>query len=396
MKKIFTLLLQPKIYVLTFVLSVSILAGCKKEIAGYEVLASTPVPVNYLDHVKFTGTRNMLVFENINVLKQVIADNAATNGNTFTAMNARFPAFVSMANIYTQFDKKEADLIERLDDSALSSTNVDWTKYLKMGDIGKSYSHMILVKQYPDNQEYYYDMNIGQKQYADLVNTDGLLAVNDTIYQFTENRVKLITDGDYAKITMLANINVSSPIDHILVIPNNDFMLGWYQSGTTQLPPTVCVDSWDQTKMTPSGSGVDERRLEINVRFEQYPVYAYNRSSCSVTFISAKKKQLIISRGKISHIWVDAYPRACNLSGGFTASRLPAASAFHTPSGFNAKLGKGLENPVSALIPMSLRTPFVHYIDYSSPYQDCYKMTAGSYKLEADFRIFRRDVIYSW
>ena len=402
MKKLITHLIQSKNYVLTLALSVSILAGCKKEIAGDNILDNTPVPVNYLDHVKFLNQKNILVFENHQVLKQIIADNLVTTGKTVDEMKARFPAFISMAGIYSQFDKKEAALIENLDDSALSSTNVDWTKYLKMSDIGKAYSDMILVKQFADNQEYYYEMNISEKHYAEFVNPEGLMVVNDTIYQFSAGYVKLITDGDYSKIAMLSNTTVSSPAEHILVIKSKDFMLGWFQ--TTATPPNVCTGPQiNETRMTASGSGTDERRVEINVRFEQHPVYLYsslyNWSSCSITFVSAKKKQLIIARRKISHIWVDAYPRSCRLSGGFSKSRSPAASAYFSPAGgYNPSLAKGLENPLSGIIPMKLGIPFEHYIDYSGPFESCYKMEHGSYKLEADFGlgIIIKDVSYSW
>ena len=82
MKKIITLLIQSKNYVLTLVLSVSILAGCKKEIAGDDTLANTPVPVNYLDHVKFLNQKNILVFKNAYILKQIIVDNSVTMGKT--------------------------------------------------------------------------------------------------------------------------------------------------------------------------------------------------------------------------------------------------------------------------------------------------------------------------
>ena len=372
MKKIITLLIQSKNYVLTLALSVSILAGCKKEIAGDNTLGNTPVPVNYLDHVKFLNQKNILVFENHYVLKQIIADNLVTTGKTVDEMKARFPAFISMAGIYTQFDKKEAALIENLDDSALSSTNVDWTKYLKMSDIGKAYSDMILVKQFADNQEYYYEMNISEKHYADFVNPEGLMVVNDTIYQFSAGYVKLITDGDYSKIAMLSTTTVSSATNHILVIPSSQFMLGYYTASTGPAG-SGCKLAWDKPGETASGSGIGERRIGINVHFEQHPDYVMlNKTSCYTVLVYAKKKQLIISRRKISHIWVDAYPRECTLSGEFSASHSPRGILWEvvlTPKldadgyGYNAAISSA-KNPFVG-IRCSIHTPFYHYTDYS-------------------------------
>ena len=403
MKKIITLLIQSKNYVLILALSVGILTGCKKEIATDNTLANTAVPVKALDHVKFLAPKNILVFENAIILKKIIADNSLTMGKTVDEMKTRFPAFISMAGIYTQFDKKEAALIENLDDSALSSTNVDWTKYLKMSDIGKAYSDMILVKQFADNQEYYYEMNISEKHYADFVNPEGLMVVNDTIYQFSAGYVKLITDGDYSKIAMLSTTTVSSATNHILVIPSSQFMLGYYTASTG--PAGGCKLAWDKSGETASGSGIDERRIGINVHFEQHPDYVVlNKTSCYTVLVYAKKKQLIISRRKISHIWVDAYPRECTLSGEFSASHSPRGILWGvalTPkldadgSGYNAAISGAKKNPFVG-IPCSIYIPFYHYTDYSMEYEPCYTMINGKYEMLVKFAAFSVKAAVAW
>jgi hypothetical protein len=388
MKKIFTLFNQSKHHLLTMAFLMIILAGCKKDIVDD---TDTNVPVNYLDQVSYSAQYNVLVFKNVNTLQQIIAQNAATSGSTVAALNARFPGFVSMRNIYTQFDKKEADLIEKLDDSALSSTNVDWTKYLKMSDIGKNYSDMILVKRFADNQEYYYEMNVREKHYADFANPEGLFVINDTIYQVTANRVKLITDGDYVKIRMLSYVNTSSPADHIMVIPAVQFMLGYYTT-PTGTGGRGCTLVWDKPAETASGSGVDERRIGINVHFEQHPYYGVmNKTSCYTVLEYAKHKQLIISRGKLSHIWVDASKYTSELTGQFSAAYSPRDIAGPYGSGYTA----GVTNPFYSR-PCTLHSPFYHYTDYSDQADPCYTMTHGDYKMLVKFAAFSASANVTW
>ena len=383
MKKTITKLSQPKMLLVIFALSIAVLSGCKKEMD----LVSIPDPAS---QVSFLSQYNVLVFKNMSDLQKMITENAATAGNTVTALNAQFPNFTSMKNIYTQFDKKEAELLANLPDSVLASTSINWANFLKMSDIGRNYSNMILVKQFGTAQDYYYEMNIREKFYADFVNPEGLIVVNDTIYQMSENRVKLITDGDYAKIRMLSIIDSTSLPDHIVVISSAKFIPGYYQPAGT----TGCNLTWDKYREIAAGSGMNERRIGMTAHFEQHPEYPSLTKTSFYTALTYSKKRIVtIPSGIPIHIWVDESPLACSLQGAFSGPRSPK-DILPGVSGYSAAIS-GPKNPFTG-VTCSLYSPFYHYMDYSFSNESCYAMHQGTYQMTVMYPGLAATIAVSW
>lgn len=56
--------------------------------------------------------------------------------------------------------------------------------------------------------------------YAPILNTDNLVIINDTIYQFNKNSLRMITDGDISKIEFLNNLS-ESDLDKKIIVATN-------------------------------------------------------------------------------------------------------------------------------------------------------------------------------
>lgn len=77
-----------------------------------------------------------------------------------------------------------------------------------------------------DNSEYV-DINCNVPHYAYVLNKDHIFVVNDTIYKFEEQKLKLITSGDFEKISLLSSVEGST--DDIIVAHGNNLLKtgGW-------------------------------------------------------------------------------------------------------------------------------------------------------------------------
>lgn len=344
---------RKSILIIITVLSINFIAGCKKEM------------VDNIDDIKYVSDKNILVFKSMDVLKKQIDAGFEDNGKVVAEIAARFPGFSSMKKVFDKFDMEEAALVEKLP----GGTNVDWSNYLRLSDIGKQYSNMILVKQFPDNREYYYDMNIRQRHFADFVNSEGLLAVNDSIYQFSEKFVKIITDGDYSKIALLGSLNATDSNRHIIVFDSRLFVLGYFKTVAT----AACFNVWDKSNTGTSNN----KRISLVVSFEQNPDGIFNKTTCTAGIGILKKK--------VVGIWFNATARSIRLRGAFSGPRSPYnnitnVSGYHKPNPFD----------------INYSSPVNHYTDMYYQADPCYTMTSGTYIIDADFQGGGVSTTVSW
>ena len=76
---------------------------------------------------------------------------------------------------------------------------------------------IIHLKSDEDGGEYF-DLNLVDNTAASVVNLYGLVMVEGQIFQYTDNAVKIITDGDMSKIEKLKKIDANYDDDNILVM----------------------------------------------------------------------------------------------------------------------------------------------------------------------------------
>jgi hypothetical protein len=333
--------------------SLVLLQSCKK-------IMEDNVPAD----ITYNSGRNMLVFRNMKALQQKMDTNEITNGRTFTEISSTFPAFLSMKKVFDRFETDETALLEKLPDS-LNTTNLDWKKYLLMSDLGKQYKNMILVKQYSDNLEYYYAMNVNQSVFANLINPEGLLAVNDSIYQFSEKYVKIITDGDYAKIASLDAVTATNTGNHIIVVNGTEFILGYFKTGA--VAAGSCDTTWDKDNTTEAF----KKRIIMKVRFDQHPEGVFTVTTCRASLESLDEKRAPWHKG-----WVSVKTPAdyIILAGQFAAPRAPLNNV-------TGVTGYMRPNPFS----MYYSSAVTHFKDISYQYQPCYIMTQAIYEIFAHF-----------
>lgn len=341
-----------------------LITGCKK------TELDQPAPIDIKKDVSFLKERNILVFKSITALQQRIEKNLADTSGLISGTGLEFPGFLSMKQVYDSFNIVETALVKNIPDSVKNGTNVDVRNFLRLSDIGKNYKKTILIRQFPNNSEYYYDMNIGNRELADLVNPDGLVVVNDSIYQFSENYVKIITDGDYSKLHILDNITATNEADHIFVISSAKWIPVWPPFHTTS---AGCETIWDR-----SGEKYTLfRRLSFKVHFVQYAEGSYTRTSCVIN------KELLKERSGIAFGWglwfdADKVVRYISLQGAFSAP--------HTPYLKSGGLGYKIPSP-SNPFDIYYSSPVEHFTDYSPLSTPCYTMTHGNYQMTANFII---------
>ena len=338
--------------VVAFVFSIILLSGCNNDMLNNSVINESP------NQGVSLNLKGMLVFQNVNVLKQELQESFMNEGNDIQKLNSNFPEFKSMKQTFDEFDKQETNLLEKLEKD-LNGKKTDFNNYLMMSEMAQRYKKMILVKQYEDNQDYYYDMNINEHYWADFVTPDGLLMVNDSIYQFSKDYVKIITDGDFSKISLLESMNSSDKNNNILVFNGSDFILGNFNENDA----AGCTISWNKTK---TGTA-NNKRLELKVYFEQHPEGNYNVTTFTVGLNSLKKKVL--------GIWVNATANSISLHGEYSGPR--------SPLNINGGTGYLQSNPFD--INYSSTAGIIHYKDFSPISQPCYTMTSANYRMSAVF-----------
>lgn len=135
--------------------------------------------------------------------------------------------FVSQRTVLNQINEAEIEYfeeiykgipedisIQELEKRGLKSKHTDiYYQYLKSG----------LIKRTEDAEGYEsIDLNLINPTYACVINSDGLVVVNDTICQYKENELKLLTTGERSDIGFLKNAFVADKAGSIIIFNYDD------------------------------------------------------------------------------------------------------------------------------------------------------------------------------
>ncbi len=136
---------------------------------------------------------------------------------------AQYSSFVSLRKIYDDVVKAEWEISNYYEEISkaggeIPKAEVNSQKYVDALNNGS-------IKIIKDKNGDYFNFNLYELHYAPVVNSKGLVVVNDTIYQYTLNSVKIITDGNSELINKLDQFQVSSDENNIIVINYNNYSL---------------------------------------------------------------------------------------------------------------------------------------------------------------------------
>lgn len=74
-------------------------------------------------------------------------------------------------------------------------------------ELFNEFSDILIKRNTPDDDGFYYDMDIDNSDYAYIVNKDGIVKIGKDIYQFKDGITKVIKGGDKSKISILNRID---------------------------------------------------------------------------------------------------------------------------------------------------------------------------------------------
>jgi hypothetical protein len=131
--------------------------------------------------------------------------------------------FLSQESIYYQINDAEiileselySDYDENLSISELESLGVKvchssiYNKYLQSG---------LITETIADDGSMSFELSVLNPAMAVVLNIDGLVIVNDTIYQYNKNSVKILTDGDVNRLNELIDSKVTDKERDIIVL----------------------------------------------------------------------------------------------------------------------------------------------------------------------------------
>ncbi len=203
------------------VMSVTFLS-CTKE---SEVVNSvTPENQTVVEIPKYSVKEGILVFnsrEDLNKLNNYLADKSSE----FIDKWENEIGFTSQQSILEQAIIEENAYYEQFDPTTLTEEEIEAivAEKEKMGytEFTKKYIAEGIIRPYITDDINSLELTTFSWVNARFLNLDGIVAVNDTIYQFTETQCKKLTDGDFSKIEMLKKSNEDN-IEQNLIIGNVD------------------------------------------------------------------------------------------------------------------------------------------------------------------------------
>ena len=360
-KKIVTLMMASAI----------VFAACKKEPvnpnqptasettqAMAQRLGATPIERTQYDASGF------LIFSSMDDFNQIMIKNA--NGeNTVGQLETKFPSFRGMKHIYVECSKAESAALDLLESNPPHYTSP--LQYAYLTTTAQENQNMFLFEECADSPgQYKYSMNINDKQleYADYSTVDGIVKIGNYIYRFSKNYVKVITDGNKAKIPLFEETTVSNPSNNIYVYPAAEFTLG--STEYNRVAVDGCKNAFMKYKIVQSGKA----KMSICGYFDQYP------NSVNSTFQESKFTFKVTSMQwrRVGFIWVDDSASELNVSGAFSGIR--------SPYGASGNSGYNYNNPYY----FSYSSAITHFTDVSQAYLPCFTMDHATYRADATLR----------
>jgi len=123
----------------------------------------------------------------------------------------------------------------------------------------------------------YFDLNLCDKTAANVVNLDGLVIVEGQIHQYTNNAIKLITDGDLGKIEKLKKMNETYQDDNILVAVFDNKVF----NGDNHLKSASFLSDNNCTKTANWNYPTSKKRVKVWIDGHSEMSGAYAEDGCS-------------------------------------------------------------------------------------------------------------------
>lgn len=176
--------------------------------------------------------------------------------------------FVSQRYIFNQI----VDAENAWNDKYQNYSQEELKKISPHSELYYKYVNNGLIKVFDEGTENEsYNYSVFNPSYTYVINEQGFVAIGDSIYQLTADKLKIITDGDFDKIKNIAEINSS----------NNNIIVENKQNIMTQ----ISRGEWDwggNTGWIASGSSVGSKRIRMSVAFSSN-LYSTGKG-CSVTY----------------------------------------------------------------------------------------------------------------
>lgn len=196
---------------MAFCTCISIFSSCKKDISQTRDL-STPInSETQLD--KISTKEGVLIFSDRKTFNATVEKLSLMTREQADSWE-KTHHFVSQRNIFDKIADAEIKFFET-------------SKDISPEEFSKMYHHSELYKYYLDQgiitefekgtDDEYYNYSIYNGSYAKIVNKNGLIAINDTIYQLTNDEFKMLADGDFNKIPVLLKSHETDPDKKIIV-----------------------------------------------------------------------------------------------------------------------------------------------------------------------------------
>jgi len=205
-------------------LSVNILliSSCKKE-------ELTPNKANLIskNNIEITSKNGILIFKNKKVLNKEIIKLSKLSAKERENWENTY-SFLSQERIFEQINKAEIELENKLFNGIDENISLNKIKQLGLYDkhssIYDKYIKKDIIEQiYEKDGSYSCKLTVINPALSYVLNIDGIVIVNDTVYQYTSNSIKILTKK---------NTNTTNKKLGIFVFPQNlKSNHGWSQGG---------------------------------------------------------------------------------------------------------------------------------------------------------------------
>jgi hypothetical protein len=139
----------------------------------------------------------------------------------------------------------------------------------------------------------YFDLNLYDKTTASLINLDGFVKIENQIYQYTNNAIKIIQDGDVKKIELIKSINQSFDGNKMIVNVFDGNML----KNATVVAPTNWTQDMPFYQFEKNWLGKYQKRVKVWIDGHSEPIgstygdYCFEYVNCTFVIRAEAQKK---------------------------------------------------------------------------------------------------------
>lgn len=206
---------------LAIILFIGFLSSCQKDNFNEPKEQNESSRIKVADVPDINVKNNVLVFNNWAQVDSTV-DYLNDKGENFIDQWEQNLGFVSLRKTFNQFVDAETKMDVKLDkDFKGKEKNITEEIFLQRHNpiVNKFENSVTLVIMKDGGKFYDMNINLNYDYLAPLVNKNGIIVVDNIIYRFTMKDVRVITDGDWAKLPELLSDNSSD----IKYLKSDDF-----------------------------------------------------------------------------------------------------------------------------------------------------------------------------